>query len=36
VEFDHVTDCRFRHGTKLLRWRPDKRPDQCRMDQLDQ
>jgi ATP-dependent DNA ligase len=36
VEFDHVTDCRFRHGTRLLRWRADKRPDQCRMDQLDQ
>jgi ATP-dependent DNA ligase len=36
VEFDHVTDCRFRHGTTLLRWRSDKRPDQCRMDQLDQ
>jgi ATP-dependent DNA ligase len=36
VGFDHVTDCRFRHGTTLLRWRPDKRPDQCRMDQLDQ
>jgi ATP-dependent DNA ligase len=36
VGFDHVTDNRFRHGTTLLRWRPDKRPDQCRMDQLDQ
>ena len=36
VEFDHVTDCRFRHGTSLLRWRPDKRPDQCSMAQLDQ
>jgi ATP-dependent DNA ligase len=36
VEFDHVTDCRFRHGTTLLRWRRDKWPDQCRMDQLDQ
>jgi ATP-dependent DNA ligase len=36
VEFDHVTDCRFRHGTTLLRWRPDKRPDQCTMAQLDQ
>jgi ATP-dependent DNA ligase len=36
VGFDHVTDCRFRHGTTLLRWRKDKRPDQCRMDQLDQ
>ena len=36
VGFDHVTDCRFRHGTTLLRWRPDKSPNQCRMDQLDQ
>jgi ATP-dependent DNA ligase len=36
VEFDHVTDCRFRHGTRLVRWRPDKRPKQCRMEQLDQ
>jgi ATP-dependent DNA ligase len=25
---------RFRHGTKFLRWRPDKAPEQCRMDQL--
>jgi ATP-dependent DNA ligase len=35
VRFDHVSDCRFRHGTSLLRWRPDKGPRQCRMDQLD-
>lgn len=34
VRFDHVTGRRFRHGTKLLRWRPDKAPGQCRMDQL--
>ncbi|HEX2147050.1 MAG TPA: ATP-dependent DNA ligase, partial [Pseudorhizobium sp.] len=34
VKFDQVTGNRFRHGTKLLRWRPDKRPDQCRMEQL--
>jgi ATP-dependent DNA ligase len=34
VRFDHADAERFRHGTKLLRWRPDKRPDQCRMDQL--
>jgi ATP-dependent DNA ligase len=34
VAFDHVTGHRFRHGTRLLRWRPDKRPDQCRMEQL--
>jgi len=35
VAFDHVTGGRFRHGTRLLRWRPDKRPDQCRREQLD-
>ncbi len=36
VEFDHVTGERFRHGTTLLRWRPDKAPGQCTMDQLKQ
>ena len=35
VQFDHVTADRFRHGTKLMRWRPDKRPDQCRLEQID-
>jgi len=34
VSFDHFTGGRFRHGTSLLRWRPDKRPEQCRMDQV--
>jgi ATP-dependent DNA ligase len=34
VRFDHVTDERFRHGTKLLRWRPDKAPEQCTMEQI--
>ena len=34
VSYDHFTDGRFRHGTKLLRWRPDKAPEQCRMDQV--
>ncbi len=34
VRFDHVTGDRFRHGTKLLRWRPDKTPRQCRFDQI--
>lgn len=34
VLYDQVTGDRFRHGTKLLRWRPDKAPKQCRMDQL--
>jgi ATP-dependent DNA ligase len=26
VQFDHVTGGRFRHGTKLLRWRPTRHP----------
>jgi ATP-dependent DNA ligase len=34
VRYDHVTGNRFRHGTRFLRWRPDKAPEQCRMDQL--
>jgi ATP-dependent DNA ligase len=36
VRYDHVTGDRFRHGTKFLRWRPDKAPGQCRMDQMRQ
>lgn len=34
VRFDHVTGGRFRHGTTLTRWRPDKSPRQCTFDQL--
>jgi ATP-dependent DNA ligase len=34
VRYDHVTAGRFRHGTKFLRWRPDKAPEQCGKDQL--
>ena len=34
VSFDHVTDNRFRHGTKIVRWRPDKDPKQCTLEQL--
>jgi ATP-dependent DNA ligase len=34
VRFDQVTGERFRHGTRLLRWRPDKAPRQCTMEQL--
>ncbi|HVX80325.1 MAG TPA: ATP-dependent DNA ligase, partial [Devosiaceae bacterium] len=29
-----VTANRFRHGTRLVRWRPDKAPSQCTFDQL--
>jgi ATP-dependent DNA ligase len=34
VRYDHFTGGRFRHGTKFLRWRPDKSPSQCTMDQV--
>ena len=34
VRFDHVTGDRFRHGTKFLRWRPDKAPKQCTFEQI--
>jgi ATP-dependent DNA ligase len=34
VSYDHFTGGRFRHGTRLIRWRPDKAPRQCRMDQV--
>ena len=34
VLYDQVTGDRFRHGTRLLRWRPDKSPGQCVMEQL--
>jgi ATP-dependent DNA ligase len=36
VRYDHFTGGRFRHGTKLLRWRPDKSPKQCTMKQVRQ
>lgn len=36
VCYDHFTGGRFRHGTRLLRWRPDKKPAQCTMDQVAQ
>ena len=34
VQYDHVTGARFRHGTTLLRWRPDKNPRDCRLSQI--
>ena len=34
VRYDHVTGDRFRHGTKLLRWRLDKSPRRCAIDQI--
>ena len=35
VQFDHFTGGRFRHGTKFLRWRPDKDPKQCTQKQVE-
>ncbi len=35
VRYDHTTADRFRHGTKVMRWRPDKAPEQCTFDQLE-
>jgi ATP-dependent DNA ligase len=34
VQFDHFTGGRFRHGTKFLRWRPEKAPRDCTMKQV--
>ena len=36
VGYDHFSGDRFRHGTRLMRWRPDKAPKQCTMDQVTQ
>ncbi len=36
VKYDHMQGNRFRHATTFLRWRPDKPPEQCRYDQLEE
>lgn len=36
VGYDYFSQGRFRHGSKFLRWRPDKKPQQCTMDQVVQ
>ena len=35
VAYDHLQGNRFRHATTFRRWRPDKRPEDCRYDQLE-
>ena len=35
VRYDHMQGNRFRHAATFLRWRPDKRPQDCRYDQLE-
>ncbi len=34
VTFDHTSGGRIRHGTKILRWREDKAPQECRLEQM--
>lgn len=34
VQYDHFSGHRFRHGTKLLRWRPEKAPKSCTIEQV--
>jgi ATP-dependent DNA ligase len=36
VGYDHLQGDRFRHATTFVRWRPDKRPEDCRYDQLEE
>jgi ATP-dependent DNA ligase len=36
ITFDHVSDGRIRHGSKVQRWRDDKAPEACTVDQLDE
>jgi ATP-dependent DNA ligase len=36
VQYDHFSGGRFRHGTSFLRWRPDKPPRQCTIEQVEQ
>jgi ATP-dependent DNA ligase len=35
VRYDQISEQRFRHGAKFLRWRPDKAPKACRFDQFE-
>jgi ATP-dependent DNA ligase len=35
VSYDHMQGTRFRHAAHFVRWRPDKRPQECRYDQLE-
>jgi len=34
VTFDHASGGRIRHGTKILRWREDKAPIDCKLEQM--
>jgi ATP-dependent DNA ligase len=34
ISFDHMSNGRIRHNAKVLRWRDDKAPEACTLDQL--
>ena len=34
VSYDHMSDGRIRHGTRVVRWRDDRDPQSCHLDQL--
>ena len=34
VTYDHTSGGRIRHGSKIVRWRDDKKPRECKLDQL--
>ena len=36
VTFDHASGGRIRHGTRILRWREDKAPKDCKLEQMQQ
>jgi ATP-dependent DNA ligase len=35
VKYDYLQDGRFRHAATFLRWREDKRPEECTFEQVD-
>jgi ATP-dependent DNA ligase len=34
ITYDHTSGGRIRHGSKIMRWRVDKKPEECSLDQL--
>ena len=36
IGYERIDHGRLRHGARLVRWRPDKEPGQCRFDQLEE
>jgi ATP-dependent DNA ligase len=36
VRYDHMEGVRFRHTAQFVRWRPDRNPESCTYDQLEE